>query len=132
MVLDTHAWVWWVSNPERIPVKASRLIDQAIAAGDPLRISSISVWEVAMLVDRGRLQLTMDVETWIAKSESLPELEFVPVDNRVATRAVQLAGFRGRDPADRLIVSTALGFGATLITGDTRLQRYRRVKTAWR
>jgi PIN domain nuclease of toxin-antitoxin system len=132
MVLDTHAWVWWVSNPERVPPKATRSLDRSRKAGDSLLISTISAWEVAMLVERGRLELTMDVESWIAKTEALPFVDFVPVDNRIALRSVYLTGFPYRDPADRLIVSTALEQGATLVTGDQRLLRYGPVKTVWK
>jgi len=131
IVLDTHALVWWVSDPSRIPAKARRAIGSAVAAGDPVYASSISVWEVAMLVAQGRLELTLDVEAWIAHVEALPLVQFVPVDNRVAVRAVRLEGFRHRDPADRMIVATALGLGATLVTADQRLQAYRPVNTLW-
>ncbi|MBI2403586.1 MAG: type II toxin-antitoxin system VapC family toxin [Gemmatimonadetes bacterium] len=131
IVLDTHALVWWVSDPERIPAKARREIGRTVKGGDAVVVSSISVWEVTMLVARGRLQLTVDVETWIAHVEALPFVQFVPVDNRVAIRAVRLEGFRHRDPADRMIVATALGLGATLVTADERLQAYHPVKTLW-
>lgn len=131
IVLDTHAWIWWVADPARIPAKARKLIDRSVAAAEPIRVSSISTWEVAMLVERGRLHLTMDVPSWIAASEALPFLEFVPVDNAIAVRSVQLPGFRHRDPADRIIVATALGLGATLVTGDSRLRRYRPLKAVW-
>ena len=131
IVLDTHAWIWWVTDPKRIPSKALKLIDRSVAAGEAIRVSAISTWEVAMLVDRERLEFTMDVTSWIAASEALPFIEFVPVDNTIALRAVQLPEFRHRDPADRIIVATALGLGATLITGDARLRRYRRVNTTW-
>ena len=53
------------------------------------------------------------------------------VSRSIALRAVQLPEFRQSDPADRIIVATALGLGATLITGDARLRRYRRVNTIW-
>jgi PIN domain nuclease of toxin-antitoxin system len=131
IVLDTHAWIWWVSDPDRIPPKALRLIDRTMESGVSLLVSSISTWEVAMLVDRGRLELRLDVSAWIAASEVLPFIEFVPVDNAIALRAVQLREFPHRDPADRLIVATALGLGAALITGDTRLRAYRPAKTVW-
>src|SRR3990170_1857464 len=111
--------------------KPRRAIGSAVAAGDPVYASSISVWEVAMLVAQGRLELTLDVEAWIAHVEALPLVQFVPVDNRVAVRAVRLEGFRHRDPADRMIVATALGLGATLVTADQRLQAYRPVNTLW-
>lgn len=86
---------------------------------------------VAMLVARGRLQLTIDADTWIANVEALPLLKFVPVDNRVAARAVQLDSFPSRDPADRMIVATALGLSATLVTADRRIRAYGPVSTVW-
>ena len=131
IVLDTHAWLWWGSDRDRIPARARSTIERSIEAGDAIHISSISTWEVAMLVQRGRLELTLDVAEWIARAEAVPFFEFVPVDNRIALRAVELPGFPHGDPADRLIVATALGLGATLVTGDQRLRRYRRVKTVW-
>ncbi len=132
IVLDTHAWLWWASDQDRIPSRARRMIQSTTHAGDPIHISSISTWEVAMLVEHGRLELTLDVAEWIAQAEAVPSFEFVPVDNRIALRAVGLPGFPHRDPADRLIVATALGLGATLVTGDQRLRRYRPVKTVWK
>ena len=132
IVLDTHAWLWWGSDPNRIPARARRMIKNAIEAGTPIHISSISTWEVAMLVEHGRLELTLDVAEWIAQAEAVPFFQFVPVDNRIALRAVGLPGFAHRDPADRLIVATALALGATLVTGDQRLRRYRPVKTVWK
>lgn len=131
ILLDTHALIWWVSNPKLVPAKARRLIDAAVAASDQVAVSSISLWEVAMLVARKRLALTIDTDTWLASVEALPFLIFVPVDNRIAVRAVQLEDFPHRDPADRMIVATALGLGATLLTADARLRAYKPVKTLW-
>lgn len=131
IVLDTHALVWWVSAPARIPAKARRLLDGAVDSGDSLVVSSISIWEVALLSARGRLELTVPVEAWIAGVESLPFVRFVPVDNRIAARAVALENFPHKDPADRMILATALGLGAALVTADTRLRAYRAVKTVW-
>ena len=96
-----------------------------------IRVSSISVWEVAQLVSRGRLELTMDVTDWIAKSESLPFLQFVPVDNRIALRSTRLPEPFHADPADRIIVATALSLGGTLVTKDDKLRRYQHVPTTW-
>jgi PIN domain nuclease of toxin-antitoxin system len=94
-------------------------------------ISSISCWEVALLVKKGRLELTMDPGDWIARSESLPYLCFVPVDNHIAQRSVALPAPLHQDPADRIIVATALSLGAELVTRDRRLHRYRHVPTVW-
>jgi PIN domain nuclease of toxin-antitoxin system len=123
--------VWWVSEPKRVPAAARRLIDAAMRDTDPIAVSSISVWEIAMLVTRKRLAFSIDAALWLARVEALPFLSFVPVDNRIAVRAVHLEGFAHRDPADRIIVATAIGIGATLVTGDPHLRAYRRVKTVW-
>jgi PIN domain nuclease of toxin-antitoxin system len=131
IVLDTHTLIWWVSDPGRVPAKARRLLDAAVKAGEKIAVSSISIWEVAMLVDRGRLTLTLALDVWIGQVESLPFLAFQPVDNRIAARAVRLADFPHRDPADRMIAATALELGATLITADARLRGYAPVKTVW-
>lgn len=131
ILLDTHALIWWVSDSGRIPARARRLIDTAVAAAEVVAISSISLWEVAMLVSAGRLTLTMELDAWIGQVESLPFLTFLPVDNRVAVRSVMLSGFAHRDPADRIIAATALGSGATLVTADARLRGYAALKTVW-
>lgn len=131
IVLDTHALVWWVSDPARLPASATHLLADAVEAGDPIHVSSISAWEIAMLVARRRLAFTMDADVWLSKVEALPFLRFVPVDNRIAMRAVQLDDFTHRDPADRMIVATTIALGATLVTADDVLRSYPRVKTVW-
>lgn len=131
ILLDTHAWVWWVSDPQRLPLPARAAIEDSLDAGRPVRVSSISVWEVAMLVRRGRLELTMDLGDWIAHAEAAPEIAFVPVDNRIAAGAVDLDDFAHRDPADRIILATALNLGATLVTADARLRDYAPARTLW-
>jgi PIN domain nuclease of toxin-antitoxin system len=129
IVLDTHAWVWWVSGDSQLSDAAGREADRAMGTGS-LYVSSISVWEVALLVRRGRLELTMGVADWVARSEALPFLRFVPVDNRIALRSIDLASLHP-DPADRIIVATAVALGARLITRDRRLRAYPQVETLW-
>lgn len=131
ILLDTHAWIWWVADPERLPALARAAIDDALTAGDPVLVSAISVWEVAMLVDRGRLELTLDVADWVGRSEAAQEIRFVPLDPRIALASVTLEDFPNRDPADRMIVATARDAGAVLVTADARLQAYEGVSTLW-
>jgi PIN domain nuclease of toxin-antitoxin system len=131
ILLDTHAWVWWLSDPAHLPDPARVAIEESLDAGTPVQVSAISAWEVALLVERGRLELTMDVADWVARAESAPELRFVPIDHRLGIRAVQLPGFPHKDPADRMIVATALELGAALITADRRLRDYPPVTTIW-
>jgi PIN domain nuclease of toxin-antitoxin system len=94
-------------------------------------VSSISVWEVAMLVARGRLELTLDVADWVAKSEALPFLGFVPVSNAIAIRSVRLPGDFHEDPADRIIVATAMTMGARVVSKDTKIRSYPYVEVLW-
>ena len=130
IVLDTHAWLWWLSSPAHLSPAARKAVDHAVAEGE-IAISSISAWEVAVLVKKGRLELTMTAEDWIARSEALPFVRFIPVDNRIALRAANLPGQLHDDPADRIIIATALGLGGTLVTKDDRIRKYALVKTLW-
>lgn len=130
IVLDTHAWVWRVSDPVLLSAEARGLIEQAVEA-ESVHISCISAWEVAMLVDRGRLELTMAVEDWVANSESLPFFNFVPFANTIALKSVALPGPLHQDPADRIIIATAMALGATLVTRDEKIRAYPHVKAVW-
>jgi PIN domain nuclease of toxin-antitoxin system len=132
IVFDTHVWVWWVSDPKYLSTAARKAADEAKAKPrNGIYLSSISVWEVALLVAKGRLQLTMKVGDWIRRSEALPFLNFVPVDNAVALRSVHLPGSFHADPCDRIIVATAQSLGADLITKDEKIRNYPHVKTVW-
>lgn len=130
IVLDTHAWIWWVNGSRDLSKTAKSIIENERKT-NPIHISSISVWEITLLVEKGRLRLSMGIEEWIAKSESLPFLRFVPVDNRIALQSVRLSGAFHTDPADRIIVATALTLGAELVTKDDKIRSYPYVKTVW-
>lgn len=130
IMLDTHTWVWWVSNPEKLSIPARERIEKGVIDKN-IFISSISAWEVAMLTARGRLKLTMDAREWIAKSELLPFLRFIPVTNQIAIKSVSLPGKLHSDPADRIIVATAIIQEATLITADEKILDYPHIETLW-
>jgi PIN domain nuclease of toxin-antitoxin system len=130
IVLDTHAWVLFVSNPELLSKKAKRSLDKAMDEKEIL-ISSISTWEVAILVAKKRLRLTLSVDDWIAKSEALPFITFIPVDNSIAIKSVNLPPLLHNDPADRIIIATAISMGAPLVTKDARILKYQHVQTIW-
>lgn len=130
IVLDTHAWLWWLGSPGQLSPAASRLIEQHLGAAG-IYVSSMSSWEIAMLAKKGRLELAMPVADWIARSEALPFLGFVPVDNHIAVRSVQLNGEAAKDPADRIIIATALCLGACLVTKDRKIRDDPGVETVW-
>ena len=130
IVLDTHAWIWFISNPKNLSKRAEKAVNQA-SKDKSVLISSISAWELAILVKKERIKLTLEVTDWIAKSQGLPFIHFVPVTNAISVKSVNLPQPLHSDPADRIIVATALSAGAPLVTKDKRLIGYSPVKTIW-
>lgn len=130
IVLDTHTLLWWVNDPTILSEPAKQAIDAAVNS-KLVHVSCISSWEIALLVERGRLQLSLDARDWISRCEALPFLTFVPVSSAIAIESVRLAEFPHADPADRIIVSTAMSLGASLVTKDEKLRKYPHVITIW-
>ena len=127
-ILDTHAWLWWVGEPARLGARARRLLGDARRIGVP----AVCCLEVAALAARERIALDRPVLAWMQQALALPRVELMALTPAVAVKAVSLPpGFPG-DPADRLIVATALVEGATLITKDDRIRQSRVVETVWR
>ncbi len=129
IVLDTHVWIWWVSDPRLLSLGARKLLQRSIKE-QSVHIS-ISAWKVAMLVDRGYLQLTMSVEDWVEESEAWSFFDFVAVTNSIALKSVRLPEPFHGDPADRIIVATAIAMGATLVIKDRKLLGYPHVRRTW-
>lgn len=130
IVLDTHTLLWWVNDPGDLSARAKKAIDAAVVSRS-VYVSCISSWEIALLVERGRLRLALDVRDWICRCESLPFVVFVPMSNAIAIESVRLPDFPHADPADRIIAATALSLGAKLVTKDAKLRNYPQVKTIW-
>ena len=130
IVLDTHIWLWFISKPEVLSKRAKKSIFAAVKEKSVL-ISSISAWEVALLVIKKRLTLSLDVTDWIAKSEGLPFIRFIEISNSIAVKSVNLPQPLHPDPADRIIIATALSAGVPLVTKDKKLLDYPHVKTIW-
>ena len=130
IVLDTHVLLWWVSGVSRLSARAARAIRQG-AKERALTVSSITVFEIRTAVRRGRLELASPLEQWLADLKGLPELTFEPVTTEIAQVAGQLdASFPG-DPADRIIVATALISSAKLVTADERLRATPNLAVVW-
>ena len=117
ILLDTHVMLWLRLGVPRLGTNARRKIDQAWQSNE-VGVSAISFWEVAMLKDKGRIRFPMDVGRW--RREQLAQgLIEISVDGEIATRAGLLPNMHG-DPADRLIVATALA-GHRLVIADQRI-----------
>ncbi|HVH19305.1 MAG TPA: type II toxin-antitoxin system VapC family toxin [Myxococcota bacterium] len=127
IVLDTATWIWRASDPKRLTTSARRAIDRAEHAF----VSAISVWEVAMLVAKRRIQLDRPVEQWVDVALALPGIQLAPLEPAVAVRSTKLPGEFHPDPADRIIVATALEKGVPIITPDDRIRSYPHVQSAW-
>ena len=130
IVLDTQAWVWWAAAPDNLSRRAARAIESGLRSASVF-VSGFSVWEAAMLLARGRLQLAIDLSEWIAECEKLPGLRFAPVTNAIALASVNLPGEFHSDPADRIIVATARHLGAEIVSSDLKIRRYAHVKSLW-
>jgi PIN domain nuclease of toxin-antitoxin system len=130
ILLDTHVLFWWISENSKLTLPAIAAIEAEIPGGQIL-ISSMSVWEVTMLVAAGRRTLSVSVPDWIAGFENIAEVTFIPVDNDIAVQSVLLPDGFHKDPADRIIVATARKFGAPIITADQKIRSYRHVRTIW-
>ena len=130
IVLDTHALVWWVSGDETLSEKAKAAIERELDGGQII-VSVISAWEIAMLVEREKLLLSMDVESWLATVAQIEAVRFMPLDIDVAVKSVDLPGEFHKDPADRMIVATARKLAVPLVTKDEKIRAYAHVKTIW-
>lgn len=132
IVLDTHALVWWVNGDDRLSARARELIEQSVASTNRrVLVSAISAWEIAMLVERGRVALAMDLDEWLLAVESLEGVALVPLSAQVAVQSATLPGEFHKDPADRIIVALAREQNAVLVTADEKIQRYPHVRWAW-
>lgn len=132
IVLDTHVLVWWVTGDLKpLSKKAREIIGDHKTKEGSVLVSSISVLEIAMLVNKGRIKLAMDLTAWLKEVEKIKTLAFVPVDNTLAIESTQLLEPFHKDPADRIIVALARHLALPLITADEKILAYRHVKTIW-
>jgi PIN domain nuclease of toxin-antitoxin system len=127
IVLDTATWIWRASDPKRLTTSARRAIDEAESA----LVSAISVWEVAMLVAKRRIQLDRPVEQWVDIALALPGIQLAPLEPAIAVRSTKLPGEFHPDPADRIIVATALENAVPIVTPDERIRSYPHVQATW-
>lgn len=130
IVLDTHALIWWANGDARLSRPARKAIRDE-QPGGVVAVSAISAWEIALLVSKGRLALTMNVDTWLSAALALPGVRLVPVTLRVAVQSTRLPGAFHPDPADRMIVALARVHDAALVSADQRIRAYRHVRTIW-
>jgi PIN domain nuclease of toxin-antitoxin system len=126
ILLDTHIWIWWVNGSPRLSSRQQELIEQHQAEG--LGISIISCWEIAKLAEKDKLVLSCTVEEWLNAAIAYPGIQLLDLTVPIIVRSSQLEGFH-RDPADQLIVATAIVLGCSLLTADQKVLDYPNVRT---
>jgi PIN domain nuclease of toxin-antitoxin system len=119
--------LWHASNPDNLPTSARQEIQDA----STIYVSSISAWEIGMLVQKGRLALSFSVDEWISLTSHLPKLKWIDVTPDIAVRSTMLPEQFHGDPADRIIVASAMSYDTILITADKKIQSYKHVRTIW-
>ncbi|MGH7356312.1 MAG: type II toxin-antitoxin system VapC family toxin [Candidatus Rokuibacteriota bacterium] len=130
ILLDTHSWLWLCLEPRRLSRTASAAIADAARAGG-LAIASITVWEAALLIVRGRLMPQGTPESWLSDLVDRSNVVVKEITPAVAMLAMQWPADFPRDPGDRIIAATARAEGLQLVTGDARIRRSPLVETVW-
>ena len=128
ILLDTHIWIWWVHGDANLRADAAALIQTHQATG--LGVSAISCWEVAKLVELGRLSIPTSIDRWMQLALAYPGVQLIPLTPEISIESTRLPGSFHRDPADQILVGTARVLGCQLITMDARLRAYPHVTTA--
>jgi PIN domain nuclease of toxin-antitoxin system len=128
VMLDTHTWLFWINDSINLLGKeALKLLKKDTVLG----VSVISCWEVGMLVNKQRIALNTDVQDWIDLAISYPKIEVVDLTPQIAVLSTRLPGDFHGDPADRIIVASALKNNCSLITKDKQIYNWGHVKTIW-
>ena len=126
LLLDTHIALWLDSGDERLTAATRSLIDTCWQAGGTIYFSAVTAWEIALLLDGRRISLDASVEAWIERFLDRPGLAAVPLGIGAACRAYQFAELAHRDPADRLLIATAIELACPMVTYDERIERFGR------
>jgi PIN domain nuclease of toxin-antitoxin system len=127
LLLDTHVWIWLsMEDKKSLSSKAIKTMQQASLKF----ISAISCWELAKLVEKGRIGFSIPTLTWIRRSFQEYEIRMVELTAEIAVESTQLKGMHA-DPADQIIAATSRVTGMPLVTSDKRLRQLQGVETVW-
>jgi PIN domain nuclease of toxin-antitoxin system len=124
LLLDTHIALWVDSGSERLRPPTRVLIDDCWRNGGTIFLSAITAWEIALLVDTRRIELDIPIDAWVTRFLERPGIRSVPIGHTAASRSYQLYHFDHRDPADRLLIATAIELACPLVTYDECIARF--------
>jgi PIN domain nuclease of toxin-antitoxin system len=120
LLVDTHTLIWMVEEAPQLGAQAAEVLNRA-GWENRIAVSAITPWEIALLVSKGRLQLSAEVMQWIRVALAKPGVRLVPLEPEIAVESTRLPFEMHADPADRILVATARHLGATLVTADGAL-----------
>lgn len=126
VLLDTHIWIWSQECPEEFGTEALALLS---GPDTKVYISTVSSVEISRLIWGGRLALAGSLRTWIHESLSMLLAETAPLSHEVSVLAYELPGDFHRDPADRMLVATAMAHDLLFMTADERILSYQHVRS---
>ncbi len=129
VLLDTHILLWWLADGRRLSRAQRETLERALGAGERLGVSIICFWEIAKLLERGRIELPRSVDQLFVDLETHPELDVYPLTPRIALESTRLGPRFHPDPADQIIAATARVHGLRLVTADDRIRRSGAVAT---
>jgi PIN domain nuclease of toxin-antitoxin system len=129
ILLDTHVVVWVALDPSKVSREATAAIAKSIKAESGPAMSVVSLFEIAHLVARGRIEISSSLETFLQEIES--RFVVLPLSSQVAARAVQLPASYPRDLMDRIIGATAIVEGLPFVTADAQIRQSEAVETIW-
>ena len=128
LILDTHILIWWMHDATDRLSKVQRAALLEMEKQDrQMALSAITLWEVAMLVERRRIAVIKPMVEFLNDIDCHPLLKVLPLTTSIAFESVRLGEGLHRDPADQIIVATARCHGLTLVTADERIRKWGKV-----
>jgi PIN domain nuclease of toxin-antitoxin system len=121
-LLDTHIVVWWCAGDPSLDAAHQKLLDELMQLREAVGISGITLWEIAMLGERGRLQIAGSLDRFLHALEAHPGIRVLPLSAPIVLDSVRLGPSFPRDPADRVIVASARIHGLRLLTADRAIR----------
>ena len=125
LAFDTHTLVWWLTGHERLSAAQAAALQRAEARGDRIGVPAICFWEIAKLIERGRLELEIPTDEVFEEIEEHPTIRVLELSPRIALESTRLGSGFPADPADQLIAATARVHGLRLVTADDRIRASR-------
>lgn len=120
LLLDTHVLIWAVLSEPHLGPQTAKAINAA-SRQNRLAVSAITPWEIALLESKKRIAFQKDMLDWIRETLAKPGVSLVALEPEIAVASTRLPFEMHPDPADRILVATALSLGATLVTADRSL-----------